>query len=124
MVNEGRLSSRPPHIGGGDTDALAAFIGGAGVHPPPEPPPSAPVPPEPTTAPEAVPAPHPWEAPGVRTDVAKVYNLRLPEPYLLKLKYIAEHTPDSMQQFCLSVLLPAIDAKIAELTDSTQRQPG
>lgn len=42
---------------------------------------------------------YPWEEPGVREDVTKVYNLRLPEPYLLKLKYIAEHTPDSMHKF-------------------------
>lgn len=57
----------------------------------------------------------PWEAPGVREDVLKIYNLRLPEPYLLKLKFIAEKTPDSMQKFCLDALLPAIDAKIKEL---------
>ena len=57
----------------------------------------------------------PWEALSVREDVTKVYNLRLPEAYLLKLKYIAEHTPDSMQKFCLDVLLPAIDEKIEEL---------
>jgi hypothetical protein len=57
-----------------------------------------------------------WEEPGVREDVIKVYNLRLPEPYLLKLKYIAENTPDSMHKFCLNVLQDAIDAKIEELT--------
>ena len=59
---------------------------------------------------------YPWEDSKIRDDVLKVYNLRLPEAYLLKLKYIAENTPDSMQQFCLSALLPAIDAKIEELT--------
>jgi len=57
-----------------------------------------------------------WNDPKVREDVLKLYNLRLPEPYLLKLKYIAEHTPDSMQKFCLDALLPAIDAKIEQLT--------
>jgi len=61
-------------------------------------------------------ATYPWEEPGVREDVTKVYNLRLPEPYLLKLKYIAENTPDSMHKFCLNVLQEAIDAKIEELT--------
>ena len=61
-------------------------------------------------------AAYPWEEPGVREDVTKVYNLRLPEPYLLKLKYIAENTPDSMHKFCLNVLQEAIDAKIEELT--------
>ncbi len=62
----------------------------------------------------------PWEDPKVRSDVLKVYNLRLPEPYLLKLKYIAEHTPDSMQKFCLDVLLPAIDSKIEQLTKESR----
>ncbi len=59
--------------------------------------------------------PYPWEEPSVRSDVHKVYNVRLPEPYLLKLRYISEHTPKSMQQFCLDVLLPAIDEKINEI---------
>lgn len=59
---------------------------------------------------------YPWQEPGVRDDVLKIYNLRLPEPYLLKLKYIAENTPDSMQKFCWQVLQDAIDKKIAELT--------
>lgn len=58
----------------------------------------------------------PWEDPRVREDVRKVYNLRLPEPYLLKLKHIATHRQSSMQQFCLGVLLPAIDEKVKELT--------
>ena len=59
---------------------------------------------------------YPWDGPNVRDDVLKIYNLRLPEAYLIKLKYIAENTPASMQQFCLAALLPAIDAKIEELT--------
>lgn len=58
----------------------------------------------------------PWESKGVREDVTKVYNLRLPEPYFLKLKFIAENTPHSMQAFCLDVLQDAIDKKIEELT--------
>jgi len=57
-----------------------------------------------------------WEEPGVRDDVNKVYNLRLPEAYLLKLKYIADNTPDSMQKFCLQVVQEAIDEKIKQLT--------
>lgn len=59
--------------------------------------------------------PLPWEDPRVRDDVLKVYNLRLPEPYLLKLKHIAAHTPGSMHQFCIDVLLPEIDKKVKEL---------
>jgi hypothetical protein len=57
----------------------------------------------------------PWDDPAVRPDVTKLYNLRLPEGYLLKLRYIADHTPLSMQRFCLELLLPAIDEKIDQL---------
>ena len=60
-------------------------------------------------------ASYPWEEAGVREDVIKVYNLRLPEAYLMKLKYISENTPDSMQKFCLTVLCQAIDQKVQEL---------
>jgi predicted DNA binding CopG/RHH family protein len=58
---------------------------------------------------------YPWQQAHIRADVSKVYNLRLSEAYMLKLKYIAEHTPDSMQKFCLSVLEKAIDDKINAL---------
>ncbi len=59
---------------------------------------------------------YPWEDSNVREDVIKPYNLRLPEPYLLKLRYIAEHTPDSMHKFCMTILGKEIDKKIKELT--------
>ncbi|MGZ8182288.1 MAG: hypothetical protein ACXWT1_10045 [Methylobacter sp.] len=94
------LKSRPPSKA--NKQDLDAFLSGAEKKV------------NPTPAPQK--AVYPWEAAGIRDDVAKVYNLRLPEPYLLKLKYIAEHTPDSMQKFCLNVLQEAIDAKIDELT--------
>jgi len=58
----------------------------------------------------------PWEAPGIRDDVLKGYNVRFPEPYMMKLRYIAENTPDSMNKFCVDVLKKAIDKKIEELT--------
>jgi hypothetical protein len=64
-----------------------------------------------------------WQDLAVRADMIKVYNLRLPEPALLKLRYISEHTPHSMQQFCLNILLPAIDAKIDELTQKHGKAP-
>jgi hypothetical protein len=59
----------------------------------------------------------PWAA--GRPDVVKTYVLRLSEPYHLKLRYIAEHTPDSMQRFVQQGLYAAIDAKIAEITEET-----
>jgi hypothetical protein len=80
-------------------EALEAFLTGA--EPPAQPP-----------APE--PPPFPW-AQG-RPDVIKPYMLRLPEPYHMKLQYIAAHTPSSMQRFLQEVVYAAIDQKIAELT--------
>ncbi len=93
------LKSRPPANAKQDLDA---FISGA----------------EKKTSTRSVQqkAAYPWQEPGIREDVTKIYNLRLSEPYLLKLKFIAENTPDSMQKFCLNVLQDAIDAKIEELT--------
>jgi len=93
------LKSRPPAKAKQDLDA---FISGAEK--------------KTSTRPAQQKAAYPWEEPGIREDVTKVYNLRLSEPYLLKLKFIAENTPDSMQKFCLNVLQDAIDAKIGELT--------
>lgn len=60
----------------------------------------------------------PWEASSIRDDVMKVFNLRLPEPYMLKLRYIAEHGSRSMQRFCHDTLFPAIDEEIDRLTRS------
>ncbi len=58
---------------------------------------------------------YPWEDERVRGDINKVYNLRLSEPYLLKLRYISENTPQSMQKFCINVIEREIDKKIKEL---------
>ncbi|MDD2740416.1 MAG: hypothetical protein PHR94_15920 [Methylomonas lenta] len=96
------LKSRPPGKAKQDLD-LEAFISGAEKKV------------EPKTT-KKLASVYPWEETAVRDDVTKVYNLRLPEAYLLKLKYIAEQTPDSMQRFCLNVLQGAIDKKIDELT--------
>lgn len=69
-----------------------------------------------TPTPPVVPKELPWNAPGVREDVVKTFNIRLPEPYHLKLAYIAEHTPQSMHSFCMEVLKDAIDTEIEGLT--------
>ena len=56
----------------------------------------------------------PWE--GKRNDKqTEVFNLRLTEVELEKLRFIAAHTPDSMQAFARKVLLPAIEAKLHDL---------
>ena len=90
-----RPTPRPP-----SPEALEAFLTGAA---PPDQPPA----PEPPTP--------PW-AQG-RPDVIKTYVLRLPEPYHMKLQYIAVHTPYSMQRFLQEVVYAAIDQQIAALTD-------
>ena len=88
--------------------ALEAFVQGAE-------PPEAPLAPSPA-------GPYPWEA--GRPDVIKPYILRLPEPYHLKLRYIAEHTPSSMQRFLQDVIYAAIDQQIAALTTPSHRGSG
>jgi hypothetical protein len=95
------LKSRPPSKQKSDLDS---FLSGAGGKK------------DVSSASQTLNVYHPWEEAGVREDVTKVYNLRLPEPYFLKLKYIADNTPASMQTFCLDVLQAAIDKKIEELT--------
>ena len=56
----------------------------------------------------------PWE--GKRSDKqTEIFNLRLTEVELEKLRFIAAHTPDSMQAFVRKVLLPAIDIKLNDL---------
>ena len=89
-----RPPPRPP-----SPEALEAFLTGAETPAPPgqEPP------------------PFPW-AQG-RPDVIKTYVLRLPEPYHMKLQYIATHTPYSMQRFLQEVVYAAIDQQIAALTN-------
>lgn len=59
-------------------------------------------------------AARPWE--GKRNHKqTEVFNLRLTEVELEKLRFIAANTPDSMQAFVRKVLLPAIDTKLSDL---------
>ncbi len=110
------LSSKPPVKSVDDFIADAERMPRVQPSAPVEPPPAAvPAQPPPMRAPGR--RTLPWKRPSIREDVKKPYNLRFPEAYLLKLKYIAENTPDSMQTFCLSVLLPAIDKKVGELLE-------
>ena len=79
--------------------------------------------PEPAPSPRAMPQPPgagregglPWEQPGVRADVAKPFNLRLPEPVKLKLDYIRERTRVSVHEFVMSALVPAVEAELDRL---------
>jgi hypothetical protein len=59
---------------------------------------------------------YPWEEPRIREDVKRNIPLRIPEPLYMKLKYIAEHTPYSMNSFILERLTEQIEEEIARLT--------
>lgn len=59
---------------------------------------------------------YPWEKPGVREDVKKAVNLLLPEPILLKLRFISKNTLESQQKFLRRIIEPAIEKEIKKLT--------
>ena len=58
---------------------------------------------------------YPWEEPHIREDVKKNLPLRIPEPLYMKLKYIAERTPYSMNSFILEKLTGEIEEEVARL---------
>ncbi len=58
---------------------------------------------------------YPWEEPHVREDVLKSLPLRLSEPLYLKLKYIATHTPYSMNSFILERMTEEIEEEVTRL---------
>ena len=59
---------------------------------------------------------YPWQEPHIREDVKKNLPIRLPEPLYMKLKFIAEHTPYSMNSFILERLTEEIEEEITRLT--------
>jgi hypothetical protein len=67
---------------------------------------------EDTREPETV---YPWEQPDVREDVLKGMGVPLSEPYLLKLRFIAENTKWSQRKFCRARLEEAIDRELAKI---------
>ena len=58
---------------------------------------------------------YPWEEPHIREDVKKTLPLRIPEPLYMKLKYIAERTPYSMNSFILEKMTEEIEEEVARL---------
>ena len=55
----------------------------------------------------------PWDNANER--IIKGVNLRLTEPQWMKLRYITDNTPFSIQKFIMSILEPAIEKKLNEL---------
>lgn len=67
------------------------------------------------TPPAATVETYPWE--GLDdTKRREPFNVRFTDVEKEMLKYIDENTKDSMHAFCISVLRPALRAKISELT--------
>jgi hypothetical protein len=54
----------------------------------------------------------PWKNSNVRSDVFKVFNLRLPEEYFIKLDYLAKSTKESKQKICLDAVISDIDKRL------------
>lgn len=98
-----RISSRPP-VPKAPDDAMEAFILGEEE--------SQETPQRKNLSAEVF----PWEADHVRDDVIKSINLRLPEPYILKLKYLSEQTNISQQKLIRDILCPVLDQQIEEIT--------
>jgi hypothetical protein len=97
----------------------ASFIAGAEAEPEPEATPAAPAkPPRPARAKAGKGRggePRPWEAPSVRADVTKAFNLRLPEPLKLKLDFIRDRTRVSVHEFIMTALAPAVEREVERL---------
>jgi hypothetical protein len=65
----------------------------------------------------------PWEEGWVRAEVVKVFNLRLPEPYKLKLDWLRAQTRVPTHELLLGLVLPGIDREIVRVrTQSDQRK--
>lgn len=60
---------------------------------------------------------YPWEASDLRSDVFKVFNLRLSEPTKAKLQWLAERSPQSMHQIAVEAVEAEIERRIGQQTD-------
>ena len=52
----------------------------------------------------------------------ELYNIRLTEVEMAKLRFIAENTPNSMQAFLMKIILPAIDRAIDDVLSEIKRK--
>lgn len=58
---------------------------------------------------------YPWQEPHVREDVKKLLSVRLPEPFMLKLQYVAKRSGMSMNQLAVDAITEAVEAKLSGL---------
>lgn len=58
---------------------------------------------------------YPWQAPHVRADVRKVFNVRLTEPAYLKLQWLASRSPESMHDIVHAAVGAEIDRRLTAI---------
>ena len=58
----------------------------------------------------------PWEQPGVTDRVIKTFNLRLPEPDFLKLKFVVDKSNEkSIHAFCAGLVIDEVEKRLKKL---------
>ena len=58
---------------------------------------------------------YPWQDSLVRSDVQKVFTVKLPEEYILKIKFISDTTNKSQQKIVREIVCHEIDSIISQL---------
>lgn len=56
----------------------------------------------------------PWNEEHIREDVQKVFTVKLPEEYILKIKFISEQTNKSQQKIIREIICASIDEMLKE----------
>lgn len=57
---------------------------------------------------------YPWNDPMVRADIQKVFTVKLPEEYILKIKFLSEKTNKSQQKIIREIICQEIDKFLLE----------
>lgn len=57
----------------------------------------------------------PWLDPAIRSDICKVFTLKISEDYIEKIKYISTRTNKSQQKIVREMVSKEVDKMIAEL---------
>jgi len=58
---------------------------------------------------------YPWQDNQIRPDVQKVFTVRLPEEYTLKIKYLSELTNKSQQKIVREIINSGINEALKDL---------
>lgn len=65
--------------------------------------------------------PYPWENPALRKDYFSGMGVPLSEPYIVKLRFIAQQTMWSQRKFCMKKLEEAIDREIDRIRQALEQ---